>query len=435
MINILNQINIILLGTKIWLGLELINWMGYLLIYMKIIEPKFMEFKKTDTIKIIEHIDKLEPNEIEHVIMGCIIYNKITHQNVIANEISIKTLSKKEMIYLIGYSLFGLEIDNIDSSSKLNIIIDCVNKIENKIGIKFESLDVNRYLYRKWGSNFIKFSFRPLILQIPLKLFILSVHLLFVWKLGFNYQIHNGIGFLSKPNFDPNKKHLIFIHGLGFGYIPYFRMLMELNKNYNLTILILPNISSYNYYWNKSNIYFPDLDNFTNTFYQYIGINSIYNPIILSHSFGTYITQILRKDFRSNCFSKVILVDPIIFWIGCFKMSLYIENPLIKNYSIHSYLIDNLLAFMIYQCLYLKYVCFRVMFGPDFWIYDAKELENTNTTIILQKDDYVIPAQLLYDKIKSTNILCHYFDSNDMTHGSILMETIYINKLLEIIEY
>ena len=54
-------------------------------------------------------------------------------------------------------------------------------------------------------------------------------------------------------------------------------------------------------------------------------------------------------------------------------------------------------------------------------------------TIILEKGDYIIPAELLYDKINGT-IKCHYFDSDDMIHGSILMENKYIDKMLEIVE-
>jgi pimeloyl-ACP methyl ester carboxylesterase len=341
-------------------------------------------------------------------------------------------MCKMEIINLIGYSLFGIELNDIYTSSKLKIIINLIKKIENKLGYEFGLEELDRYMYRKWGSNFIKFSFRPLILQIPLKIFINSIHLIFTLYLGFKWEQYNNIGFLSKK-IDPNKKNLVFIHGLGFGYVPYFQILMELNKKYNLIIIVLPNISSYIYYDKLDNDYFPLLTQISDTFYNFLKLKNINNTIILSHSFGTYITQILRKDSRSKVFNKIILVDPIIFWIGCFKMSLHIENPLINKYPYYLYIINNILAFMIYKCIYLKYVCFRVMFGPDFWIYDISELENDNITIILEKGDYVIPVELLYKKI-TKKIKCHYFDSDDMLHGSILMEKKYTRKLLEIIE-
>jgi pimeloyl-ACP methyl ester carboxylesterase len=384
-------------------------------------------------LKIIERFDKLSKEELEYIISGCVIYNKISHENVDVLKLDIKNLSKIEIINLIGYSLFGLDIKDINSSKKYIIILKLIKKIESKLGYSFNTSKIDRYLYRTWGSNFIKFSFRPLILQIPLKIIITSIHILFTFFLGFKWQQINKIGFLSK-DFDPNKKNIIFIHGLGFGYIPYFQMLMELNKKYNLIILVLPNISSYNYYDDINYAYFPPLSLISNTLYDFLESKNISSIILLAHSFGTYITQFLRKDDRSIIFSKIILVDPIIFWIGCFKMSLHIENPFIKKYPIIIYFIDNLINFMIYQCLYLKYVCFRVMFGPDFWIYDASELyEHKNIVIILQKNDYIIPAELIYDKIKNY-VKCYYFNSDEFTHGTILMEKKYTPKLIEIID-
>jgi pimeloyl-ACP methyl ester carboxylesterase len=427
-------IMLILEILKYWLILELINWITYLFMYIKIISPKFLKFKENDTIKIIERIDKLNKHEIEHIIGGCVIYDKITHSNIDYTNFDISKMSKMEIINLIGYSLFGIEINDIHNNSKLVIIIELVKKIEYKLGYEFTLDDLDRYIYRKWGSNFIKFSFRPLILQIPLKIFINSIHLLFTLYLGYKWEQYNKIGFLSKT-IDPNKKNLIFIHGLGFGYVPYFQILMELDKKYNLIIIVLPNISSYTYYdrFSFDFDYFPQISQLADTFYYFLKLKNISNTMILSHSFGTYITQILRKDNRSKIFNKIILVDPIIFWIGCFKMSLHVENPFIKKYPLYLFVIDNILSFMIYQCLYLKYVCFRVMFGPDFWIYDIDELANANITIILEKGDYVIPAELLYNKING-NIKCHYFDNDNMLHGSILMEKKYTNQLLEIIE-
>ena len=422
----------LLFTSKIWLLLEFFNWIMYLLIYINIISPKFMKFKEIDTINIIERIDKLTKEEIEYVIGGCVVYNKISHSDININELEIKKMSKMEIINLIGYSLFGLDIQDIYTSKKFPIILKLIKKIEHKLGYDFELSKTDRYLYRKWGSNFIKFSFRPIILQIPLKIFVQSIHILFTVFLGFKWEQYDKIGFLSKP-IDPNKRNLVFIHGLGFGYVPFFRLLMELNKKYNLIIIVLPNISSYNYYDDINYAYFPPLSQISNTFYNFLEYKNITSTILLAHSFGTYITQFLRKDPRNTIFNKIILVDPVIFWIGCFKMSLHIENPFIKKYPFTSYLIDNLLSFMIYQCLYLKYVCFRVMFGPDFWIYDSSELENTNITIVLEKGDYIIPADLLYEKIKN-KVKCYYYDSDDVTHGLVLMDKKYIPDIINIIE-
>jgi pimeloyl-ACP methyl ester carboxylesterase len=249
---------------------------------------------------------------------------------------------------------------------------------------------------------------------------------------SFEWVINNEVGFLTHIS-DPNKKTLLFIHGFGFGYVPYIKLLLKLYYKYNLIIIVLPNISNYNYNDDFNYTYFPSLELISTTLYNYLESKKYDNIILLSHSFGTYITQFLRKDLRQKIFKKIILVDPIIFWIGCFKMSLHVDNPFVKKYPLIDYFLDNLLSFMIYQCINLKYVIYRVMFGPDFWIYDASELTNTNLTIVLQKNDYVIPAELLYNKIKN-NVKCFYFNNDNMIHGTILMDNSYINDVINIIE-
>lgn len=417
---------------KIWIILEFINWISYLLMYINIISPKFKKFKEVDTQNIINRLDKLTKEEIEYVIAGCVVYNKLLHENITIEPEKIKDMSKTEIINLIGYSLFGLNISDIYVSNKLSIINKLIVTIEDKLGYKFKLSNEDRFLYRKWGSNFIKFSFRPLALQIPLKIIVWIIHLVFTLYLGFKWTQTSNIGFLTNIS-DPSRKTILFIHGIGFGYVPYIQVLMELNKKYNLIIVVLPNISAYNYYGDINYSYFPPIEDLSNSLYDFLEKNKLNDLILLSHSFGTYVTQIIRKDQKSKIFNKIILVDPIIFWIGCFKMSLHVDNPFIKKYPIIERLLDNLISFMIYQCLYLKYVLFRVMFGPDFWIYDAKELSNTNITIILEKNDYIIPAELLYNKIKNY-VKCYYFELDGMTHGTILMEKKYISDLISIIE-
>ena len=418
--------------VKIWLFFELINWINYLLMYINIISPKFKRFKDGDTLNIINRLDKLTKEEIEYVIAGCIVYDKITHYDKTISVEEIRNMTKTEIINLIGYSLFGLNIIDIYTSNKITTINKLIGIIEEKLGYSFNISKEDRYLYRKWGSNFIKFSFRPLLIQLPLKSIIWIVHRIFTIGLGFKWEQTNNIGFLTNIS-DPSKKTILFIHGLGFGYIPYIQVLMELNKKYNLIIIVLPNISTYNYYDDITYAYFPPLEELSNSLYSFLETNKINNLILLSHSFGTCVTQFIRKDSRNVVFNKIILVDPVIFWIGCFKMSLHVDNPFIKKYPITSCLLDNLINFIVYQCLYLKYVLFRVMFGPDFWIYDAKELSNTNITIVLEKYDYIIPAELLYNKIKD-NVKCYYFEYDNMSHGTILMDKKYINELFNIIE-
>ena len=82
-------------------------------------------------------------------------------------------MSKIEIINLIGYSLFGLEIEDIYTSSKLRIIMGVVKKLETQLGYNFVLEDVDRYLYRKWGNtlvwahhSMVKPALQPLVVEV-----------------------------------------------------------------------------------------------------------------------------------------------------------------------------------------------------------------------------------------------------------------------------
>lgn len=427
--------NYFLFFCFIWSLLELINWFIYLYIYIKIISPKAKYFKKKDVENIIKRVDKLSQLEIEYIIKGCVIYDKYNHTEILFEKFDIKDMTKKEIINLLGYSLFGLDNELLIKSNELTKIYKLLLKIENKLNHKFKNVDLNRYLYRSWGKDFIKFTFRPLFIQIIIRLVMNICHYYMIFKLKFKYSIDekSKIGYLYKEQRDPSKKDLIFIHGFGFGYVPYIRRLTHLNLKYNLIILIIPNISSYNYYDDINIGLFPSINIIKDSFYNFITMHNITNINILSHSFGTYITQIIRNDSRANIIDKIIMVDPVIFWIGCFKASVYIDQYPVNATKIVDYIFELFLCKVVYQCLYLKYICLRVMFGPDFWIYNGTELEQQKIMLILEYNDHVIPAELLYKKIKNKKISYYYL--SDALHGSVLLDHKFDNVFNNIIEY
>jgi hypothetical protein len=161
---------------------------------------------------------------------------------------------------------------------------------------------------------------------------------------------------------------------------------------------------------------------------------NIKNINILSHSFGTYITEIIRKDSRSDLFiDKIIMIDPIIFWIGCFKMNIHVDNPHVDNSTYLSFITSSFINYFIYQCLYLKFICFRLMFGPAFWIYDASEIEDKKILLVLEKDDNVIPTEIIYNKLLNKRVNYYYIDN--AIHGSVLLDSNFNDIFNNIISY
>lgn len=417
----------------IYLFFEFINWLIHWINYIKIINPMDFFYKKDALKKIIKRIHYLSKEEIEYIIKHSILYNKITHSPIDIDNFDIKTLTRMEIFYFITNSLYCLKKKKITELSLIEIIY--VNKIlenlENKLNIKFNDIKINRFLYRRWGHNFIKFNFRPLILKIILYIIGKISYLYFTIILKYKYYKcdQSKICYLYNIN-DPNKKIILFIHGFGIGYIPYIKKLFLLNKKYNLIIVTLPNISGFTY----NNSFFPSNKIVIDSFYNFFSKMNIKNINILSHSFGTYITEIIRKDSRSELFiDKIIMIDPVIFWIGYFKMNVYIDNPYVDNSTYLSLFIGSFFNYYVYQCLYLKFICFRLMFGPAFWIYDISEIEDKKILLVLEKDDYVIPADIIYNKLLNKRVNYYYIDH--AVHGSVLLDSNFDNIFTNIISY
>lgn len=420
--------------TNIWLSLELINWLLYLFMYTKIINPNLLYFSKQEIDKVIKKIDNFDKHELEHMIKGCIVYDKQNHKQIDYENLDVRDLSKKEIFYLLGYTLFGIEQNKLFLSEQIKKIYKLLRKIEYILGYEFKLKDCNRFLYKSWGREFINFHFRPLIFQLPIRILVNLFHYYMTLKLKFKYKTcpKSKIGYLYK-NKTTNKKNLIFIHGFGLGYIPYIRRLLKLNEEFNLIIMILPNISSYTYYDDLKCGYFPSHNLIRDSFYDFMIFLKINKINILSHSFGTYITQIIRNDSRNILIDKIILIDPIIFWIGCFKMSLYIDKITQQGTDLVYWIIETLTNYLIFKCLYLRYICYRVMFGPDFLIYNSKELEGKNILLVLEYNDKVIPADIIYNKVKDNKISYYYL--NEADHGSVLLSSKFDNIFDIIIRY
>ncbi|AYV80010.1 MAG: alpha/beta hydrolase fold [Gaeavirus sp.] len=415
----------------IYIILEIINWFKQLIMYINIIAPIPLKYSNSDITKIIDEMLKLDNKDLEYLIKGYILYDKLNHTKPDLNTFNIKDMSRTEIKHLLSFSIYCNSNSNSNNHKDNDKLL---SQLEQKLGFEFKDNNNNRYLYRRWGQDFFNFSFRPLLFKVLIKIFINTIHYYMIYILKYEYTVCNDskIGFLHKKR-DPSKKDLMFIHGFGFSYAPYIQKLLHLNKKYNLILIILPNISSTTYY-QKHNKYFVPHNVIKNTVYNFLDKAGIKKINILSHSFGTYITRIIMNDARNNVIDKVILFDPIIFWVGSTKMTLYLEHEITKTGTYLTYVYELFITHLIYKCLYLKYICFRTMFGPDFWIYNVSDLVGIcNTMIVLEYDDLVIPTDTLYKDMNGKHVN-HYYLS-DASHGSVLLNSKFNDVFREIITF
>jgi len=403
-----------------WSLLELFNWINYLFIYFRLLKKNKLLLGKNKSNNLIDGLKNSTRDEIINIIRGCISYEKnnlikLNYENVEVEKLSTIEINDIIKKYIIN-SKFEDKIDEIREV------------IENKLNIKFENNTNNRYIINEWGNKFIYFNFLPLFLSLFLKLTFNSLHYYMIYILKFNCKIYDNksLGILYN-NYDPNKKTLLFIHGFGFGYYPYLSSIHKLYKDYNMIILILPNISSFLY---SKHIFF-DYEKIINLLYDFI-IKYKYNKvIILSHSFGTLISHMIMKDKRSKIIEKNITIDPTYFFIDYNKIQKHADFPCYNKKNIFLYLLDSFINYLIYDSIYLKNLCYRNLCGPKYWIYDSINFKKY--IFIFHKYDYVINAEKIYDKIKNDND-AYLIETHNASHGTILFNKNLHYKLIELIE-
>ena len=403
-----------------FLIMEFFSFLYYVYEYVNVILPKNkISFTKEEKEDMVLRIKSLKKDDIIYALNGCIYYNKKTHMHYDKNNFDILKLTNIEIRKLITHSL--LNNNDIDKYDKM--VDDIIEHIEKECGIQFKNIDNDRFIYSKFGQNFIYFHYRPLFLNIFSKTIINTFHyyMIFSEKYEFYKCKKSNISYLYKNN--NKKENILFMHGFGVGYIPYLRILKYLNEKYNIIIFIMPNVSGY--YWGCV----PEKYIIVNSVNEFMTRMDIKRYNMLGHSFGTYVGQILLNNDKMNRINKIIFIDPIIFWVSCFKIGDFVKyENYVRNLTSKYYLFALFIFYMVNMDIYVNHVCFRRLKPFEFMITTPCE----NTLYVISNNDNLIDADILNRNYKNyKNVI--FLDNT--AHGDILLSLTYDKFLKEIINF
>lgn len=123
---------------------------------------------------------------------------------------------------------------------------------------------------------------------------------------------------------------MLLIHGLNFGWGQWYKNIPAFSKKYTVYALDLPGSgSSSDIDLDKENI----VDLFPKIVYQFIVLKKLYNPVLVGHSIGSWISLRLAIEYKSFI-SKIVLVNPLglskyLVW----KQRLLAFKPFVKFFS------------------------------------------------------------------------------------------------------
>lgn len=108
---------------------------------------------------------------------------------------------------------------------------------------------------------------------------------------------------------DESKDTLLFTHGLGLGIIPYARYILGIEKQYNIVLPILPNISLYSYHLD-----FYSLSDIASSIISLLNKSKVKKFHCAGHSLGTSVIDIIVIA-RPERVLKSIYYEPVCFII------------------------------------------------------------------------------------------------------------------------
>ena len=392
----------------IYLILEFIHFIYYVYVYFRYIYRIKKRVFNNDEVKLVINTYKtLDKKTIEYLLKKTIYYDKELHKDVFMNKLEIKNFSRDEIKNILKFAILN-QNDNNDYENEL---VELVNFTEKKLEIEFDDKKKSKYIYFNWNKNYVEFYYRFLICNIIVKTLTFLIHRYMLYKKYEYYNLEGNISFLYKNN--GKKDTIMVIHGFGIGYIPYLSKINLLNEKYNVIILILPNISGY-----YNNI-FPNIDVITNSVDKFLEMKKINKYYILSHSFGTFISQIILNNDKNNKIMKIIKIDPIIFWISSFSILSFTHNKEHINYLLNYKSIYNIIVnIFVNSDIYVNYICHRLLYPFDFLIINT----DNKVKYYISREDRILDTNILYNMYKNDNNV-EFIDN--VEHGDIITNSEY----------
>lgn len=348
------------------------------------------------------------------------------------NKVNLDQLLYDNMLKWGCYMLYGKSMWQI-TTSEMNKVHIMIKEIEEKLNITFDK-GCNKKIYMmRFGNNLIVSYYKFSVYYIFTFLLKLTIYtILYIYGYS-SFKSSNNIRYFYK-NINTSNEYHIFIHGFGYGILPYINLINKLSEKKNIIFLILPNISNMEYHSYcdiiKQKTLFPDYDDICDDFNMLIEKFNINKINLISHSFGTVVSGILLKNSSIEKYiNKLVLIEPVCFMEAGYKIYRYMYN----TYDGRSELVSKIIDYLVYKDIYIRYVSQRFMYGPKFWIFDVNSIKKYKHYIILSENDQIVPTDKLTILFNNNNI--NFDVVKGARHGDLFIIPNYSEENKKILEY
>ena len=413
----------------VWVFIEIFNYTYYYFMYQFISHQQYCRKNKKECTWMQQYIiNKLNTKELEDML-----------KKAFSCTTPIKNISKSigydDVLNWCAYMLYARSMKQL-SIAQLSTSNNCVKMIEKKLKINF-SVKRNRNLKMlKFGNNDIRTKSKPAVYYGMIK--IVKYLLYNVLEInGFKKFVSHksGVTYFYKVS-SRVKTHTLFVHGFGFGIIPYKSFINSLSHDENIIFPILPNISNIEYhsYFDSlnSDTLFPGRKIWNADFDLLINKFNIKKINLIAHSFGTIILSFAMDYFnKNNKINKIVLIEPVCFIEGSYKIYKYINDP----YDQRSKMVSRFVDYIIYQDIYSRHIAQKFMHSSEFWIKNIDNLKTFKHYVVISENDQIVPSKKLKSLFNQKCINYNYI--NDGYHADLFLfnkYNIHTRKILKFIK-
>ena len=278
--------------------------------------------------------------------------------------------------------------DGIIRDNSINEIVDIIkSRAGSLIQADTCTSKTSEIISNHFMTNRLNVLYKPRIFYVLMYL-VRRVFNFYMYTLGFTNIIDPRLNlrvWIKHNSGATNKMPLVFIHGLGFGIMPYIRKIQRLSVDRRTVIVPeLPNIS-YDLYKFPP----PSNENLVTSLYNILSKLEIKQVDIIGHSYGSLILNIFQIKYPDICNYKTYAES------GCF----YIQQSHLSSTILFKTSFNNLHNFLrtiiIYKDIYTQYIFKRTIFYEHTLITNLDD----KTNIILSKDDEIMPSYYIHKYI------------------------------------
>jgi hypothetical protein len=315
----------------------------------------------------------------------------------------------------------------IPTDIERNTVIEVMNTVSNKTQLRFNIHENSKQKGVYYGNEPIFFLPALISMRLIYSLLHLKKYIRLKYHGFCSTHIDNSIIAYHKIHKSDKKKLVIFIHGLGFGIMPYVNFINKISEQFTVVAFELPNVSK-----NKTHYPNPPHEQIVGTIIKYLDTNFPgYSKDIITHSYGT---TFMKAFIESNHkFDKVILVDPMCFYQTAFTSAKYFCSNFFdkleqlkqqyKKIKLKTFIFHTLLHFVVFD-IDTQYICKRQVWGVDKWI-DDKLSDRTfcnNILITLAQNEYFYNSTELKNFINNAHPTVNVIHNKSRNHGDIIYD-------------